>query len=120
MAGWIFVGDGSAESAEFVVDVGDVALAVEVIEVLSERRGNRVFYLLPSDHGGMLANATPNARAGLAVGQSDKDRLLCVEAIFGLLENRVGVELEGGLANLLFAVCGETVEDDVTGGGGGE
>jgi hypothetical protein len=45
---------------------------------------------------------------------------LGVEAVFGLLEDGVGVEFEDFGADFLAAVGGEAVEDDVVGCGVGE
>ncbi len=53
-------------------------------------------------------------------GEGDEDGFLGVEAVFGFLEDGVGVEFEDLLGDFLAAVGGEAVEDDVAGGRSGE
>lgn len=50
-AAGVFVGDGAGEAAEFLIDLGDVALAIEAVEVLPQGWGDGVLEFAAGDHG---------------------------------------------------------------------
>ena len=60
-------------------------------------------------HGAFEKGITENLFDSTLAQQDVQQRALEVEAIFGLVEYRLGVGLEGLIGNLVIAVCGEAV-----------